>query len=166
MPRVPRLALASLFVLTLAACGKEKDNKDTKPSAEPGALAVPSAPPPAPPPSVVASAAPSAVSPVVDLIVGTGKEVHEGSKVKVHYTIFYTNGKQFESSHDKNKPKSFIVGAGQVIKGWDSGVVGMKVGGKRKLTIPPELAYGAKGALPTIPGNATLIFEIELLEAS
>ncbi len=154
------------FVLTVAACDKEKKKEETKASADPAALAVPSAPPPTPPPTTTASATASAESPVVDLVVGTGKEAKEGSKVKVHYTGFLQSGKKFESSHDKKKPYSFTVGAGQVIKGWDSGVVGMKVGGKRKLTIPPALAYGSKGSLPLIPPNATLIFEIELLDVT
>lgn len=101
-----------------------------------------------------------------DLVVGTGKEAKDGSKVKVHYTLWLESGKRVESSHDKGKPKSFIVGGGQVIKGWDSGVPGMKVGGKRRLVVPAVLGYGDKGALPSIPPNATLIFEIELIEVS
>jgi len=160
------VVVLSLVAIAQCACGKESDKKDTKPSADPPALAVPSQPPPAPPPTTTASEVSSAQSPVVDLVVGTGKEAKEGSKVKVHYTGFLQSGKKFESSHDKNKPYSFTVGAGMVIKGWDSGVVGMKVGGKRKLTIPPQLAYGTKGSLPLIPPNATLIFEIELLDVT
>jgi FKBP-type peptidyl-prolyl cis-trans isomerase FkpA len=122
---------------------------------------------PAPSASAAAASASAGVadSPIVDLVVGTGKEAKDGARVKVHYDMYATSGRKLESSRDR-KPKSFVVGAGQVIKGWDAGVVGMRVGGKRRLTIPPALAYGEKGSLPTIPPNATLVFEIELLEVS
>lgn len=100
----------------------------------------------------------------LDMKVGTGAEAKTGNTVKVHYTGTLTSGTKFDSSHDRNEPFSFTLGAGGVIKGWDEGVVGMKVGGKRKLTIPPDLGYGAMGSPPVIPANATLLFEIELLE--
>ena len=100
----------------------------------------------------------------VDLVVGTGAEAKTGDRVKVHYTGTLTNGTKFDSSKDRNEPFPFTIGAGEVIKGWDQGVPGMKVGGKRKLTIPSDLAYGDMGQPPTIPPKATLIFEIELLE--
>lgn len=100
-----------------------------------------------------------------DLVVGTGAEATDGKKVTVHYTLWLErNEKRVESSHDQKKPKTFRLGAGHVIKGWDLGVPGMKVGGKRKLILPPELGYGGAGAPPSIPGGATLIFEIELLD--
>jgi FKBP-type peptidyl-prolyl cis-trans isomerase FkpA len=99
-----------------------------------------------------------------DLKEGTGDEAKNGDVVEVHYTGWLTNKKKFDSSLDRKMPFSFKLGAGQVIRGWDEGVAGMKVGGKRKLTIPPELGYGARGAGGVIPPNATLIFEVELLK--
>lgn len=98
-----------------------------------------------------------------DEIVGTGAEAQAGQTVTVNYTGTLTDGTKFDSSYDRSQPFSFQLGGGQVIKGWDQGVVGMKVGGKRKLTIPPDLGYGAQ-AVSTIPANSTLVFEIELLE--
>jgi peptidylprolyl isomerase len=101
----------------------------------------------------------------VELKVGDGKEAKEGSKVIVHYTGKLENGKKFDSSLDRNKPFGPIeLGAGEVIKGWDEGLQGMKVGGKRKLIIPSKLGYGERGAGEAIPPNATLIFEVELIE--
>jgi FKBP-type peptidyl-prolyl cis-trans isomerase FkpA len=101
---------------------------------------------------------------IEDLKVGTGAEAKAGQSVSVHYTGTLTNGSKFDSSRDRNEPFDFQLGAGMVIKGWDQGVAGMKVGGRRKLTIPPELGYGAGGYPPVIPPNSTLIFDIELLE--
>ncbi len=98
-----------------------------------------------------------------DLVVGTGAEAAAGQSVNVHYTGWLTDGTKFDSSVDRGEPFSFRLGAGMVIKGWDQGVAGMKVGGKRKLTIPAELGYGARGAGGVIPPNATLVFEVELL---
>jgi peptidylprolyl isomerase len=99
-----------------------------------------------------------------DIVVGTGATAAPGNMVKVHYSGFLTNGQKFDSSRDRGEPFSFPLGAGQVIKGWDEGVAGMKVGGQRQLRIPPELGYGAAGAGGAIPPNATLIFDVELLE--
>jgi FKBP-type peptidyl-prolyl cis-trans isomerase FkpA len=100
---------------------------------------------------------------IEEVTVGNGAAATAGQKVKVHYTGWLTNGTKFDSSKDRNDPFVFPLGAGQVIKGWDEGVQGMKVGGKRKLTIPPAMGYGTRGAGGVIPPNATLVFEVELL---
>jgi FKBP-type peptidyl-prolyl cis-trans isomerase FkpA len=99
-----------------------------------------------------------------DDTVGTGTEATAGKTVSVHYTGWLLDGTKFDSSRDRNQPCSFPLGGGRVIKGWDEGVAGMKVGGKRTLVIPPGLGYGAQGAGGVIPPNATLKFEVELLD--
>ncbi|AXS80796.1 FKBP-type peptidyl-prolyl cis-trans isomerase [Dechloromonas sp. HYN0024] len=98
-----------------------------------------------------------------DTVVGEGAEAKAGQQVTVHYTGWLTNGSKFDSSKDRNDPFEFSLGMRQVIGGWDEGVQGMKIGGTRKLTIPPHLGYGARGAGGVIPPNATLVFEVELL---
>ena len=103
---------------------------------------------------------------ITDLVVGTGSEAKAGDTVSVNYRGTLTNGKEFDSSYSRNQPFSFPLGAGRVIRGWDEGVAGMKVGGKRKLVIPPDLAYGERGAGGAIPPNATLIFEVELVKVA
>ena len=99
-----------------------------------------------------------------DVVIGDGEEAAAGHQVSVHYTGWLTDGTKFDSSKDRNDPFQFGLGAGMVIRGWDEGVQGMKVGGTRKLTIPPQLGYGARGAGGVIPPNATLVFEVELLK--
>ncbi len=138
------LFLAMLLIVTalgLYGCGKEE------------------------PMSSGSSAEQSATLYVEDKVVGTGPEAKSGDEVTVHYTGWLTDGTKFDSSLDRGEPFIFTLGAQQVITGWDAGVAGMQVGGKRKLTIPPELGYGAQGAGGgVIPPNATLVFEIELLQ--
>ncbi len=99
-----------------------------------------------------------------DVVVGTGASPVAGRPVVVHYRGTLTTGKEFDASYNRNQPFTFTIGVGQVIKGWDEGVMGMKVGGKRKLTIPADLGYGARGAGGVIPPNATLLFDVELLD--
>jgi FKBP-type peptidyl-prolyl cis-trans isomerase len=101
---------------------------------------------------------------IKDLKVGKGEAVKDGDHVTIHYTGWLENGKKFDSSHDRDQAFETPIGVGYVIKGWDMGVIGMKVGGKRILTIPSELGYGKYGVDPDIPGDATLIFEVELLK--
>ena len=102
----------------------------------------------------------------MDLVVGTGASPTPGKPVKVHYAGWLENGAKFDSSVDRGQPFIFVIGAGQVIPGWDEGVMTMKTGGKRKLIIPASLGYGAAGAGAAIPPNATLVFEVELLDVA
>ena len=103
---------------------------------------------------------------IEDQVVGDGEEAVAGQTVEVHYTGWLTDGTKFDSSHDRNETFSFKLGGGQVIAGWDQGVAGMKIGGARKLTIPPEMGYGERGAGGVIPPNATLVFKVELIGLS
>ena len=98
-----------------------------------------------------------------DTVIGDGATALKGQTVSVHYTGWLTDGEKFDSSKDRSDPFQFALGAGRVIRGWDEGVQGMKVGGTRRLTIPPQLGYGAQGAGGVIPPNATLVFEVDLL---
>ena len=101
---------------------------------------------------------------IKDVVVGTGQEVKSGNTVTVHYQGTLENGTKFDSSYDRNQPFTTQIGVGRVIQGWDEGIVGMKVGGKRILIIPPSLGYGAQGTGEAIPPNSTLIFQVELFE--
>ena len=101
-----------------------------------------------------------------DLVVGTGAAAQAGDDIVVHYVGWLADGQQFDSSRSRRDPLDFALGSGDVIKGWDQGIAGMRVGGKRKLTIPAELAYGDQGCGGVIPPQATLVFEVELLEVS
>lgn len=103
---------------------------------------------------------------IEDIETGTGVVAEKGASVSVHYTGWLTDGRKFDSSKDRNDPFRFPLGAGHVIRGWDEGVQGMKEGGRRKLTIPPAMGYGARGAGGVIPPNATLVFEVELLKVN
>ena len=103
---------------------------------------------------------------IEDIEVGTGKVAEKGKNITVHYTGYLTDGTKFDSSLDRMEPFSVILGVGQVIKGWDEGLVGMREGGKRKLTIPPEMAYGAQEITGIIPVYSALVFEVELLKVS
>jgi peptidylprolyl isomerase len=101
---------------------------------------------------------------IIDIVVGEGKEAVKGALITSHYTGWLDNGTKFDSSHDRNQPFQCVIGTGRVIQGWDQGIMGMKVGGKRKLIVPSHLADGERNMGSLIPANSNLTFEIELLE--
>ena len=161
---VPTWKSSLLFtsLVLSAACQRRVEEPESRP-----VVPVPSSETTAAP---VRSAAPSASAAAPaglvkeDIKVGKGPEAKSGDRVSVHYTGTLLDGTKFDSSRDRGEPFEFSLGLGQVIKGWDLGVVGMKKGGKRKLTIPGDLAYGKAGSPPKIPPDATLVFDVELLE--
>ena len=152
------LAAFAILALACASCA-------TAPPAQPASPTIEQpAKPPAPPASSVKEVTTSSGLKYQDLVVGNGPMAEDGTPVVVNYTGWLTDGTKFDSSHDAGRqPLPFTIGAGMVIRGWDEGVKGMRVGGKRKLTIPPDLAYGERGYPPVIPPNSTLIFEVEFL---
>ena len=163
----PRIVLC--FGVIALACNKHvpeptESAPTTPPSAAPEAPAA--ATTAAPAPEAASSVAPKAVTSLVkqDVKVGKGTAAKTGDTVRVHYTGTLLDGKKFDSSRDRNEPFEFTLGAGMVIKGWDEGIVGMKPGGQRKLTIPSDMAYGKAGHPPVIPPDSPLVFDVELLE--
>ncbi|HEX5773220.1 MAG TPA: FKBP-type peptidyl-prolyl cis-trans isomerase [Geomobilimonas sp.] len=147
------VALLLVVAISIPACA-QKESKQPAVEAK-GAAALPAN----------AVKTPSGLA-YVDTVVGNGPAPTAGKPVKVHYTGWLENGTKFDSSVDRGEPFVFTIGAGQVIPGWDEGVMSMKIGGKRKLIVPPQLGYGAAGAGGVIPPNAVLIFDVELLDVA
>jgi FKBP-type peptidyl-prolyl cis-trans isomerase FkpA len=142
----------ALFALLLSACGGSGDARGAAGGA--GEFEIDSA---------ALTSTPSGLQ-YQDVVTGSGAEAVPGKVAVVHYTGWLTDGTKFDSSRDGGEPFSFALGEGQVIAGWDQGVAGMKVGGRRKLVIPPDLGYGPMGSPPVIPADATLVFDVELLD--
>ncbi len=142
---------AALLSLCLVACDKRVPEPESRPEV------------PAPSGESISEVPAPAELVKEDVLVGKGREAKNGDHVVVNYTGTLTDGTKFDSSLDRNEPFDFTLGAGMVIKGWDQGVLGMKVGGKRRLTIPSQLGYGERGSPPKIPPNATLVFDVELV---
>lgn len=140
------ISLTAILALVAVGCERGGERKEEMPSGEPEMVRTESG------------------LQYLDIVEGTGPSPETGQTAVVHYTGRLADGTKFDSSHDRGRPFQFEVGKGRVIKGWDEGVASMKVGGKRKLVIPPELGYGSRGAGEAIPPNAELTFEVELLE--
>lgn len=162
--------LVGLFLIVLLGCKAEEEKAFSEEEAgSPSITEEKTVPPPSEgkpeaTPSEEKTVITSSGLKYVDLVVGTGDSPEPGNTVVVHYTGRLEDGTKFDSSVDRGQPFSFVLGFGKVIKGWDEGLATMNVGGKRKLTIPPELGYGARGMGNVIPPSSTLIFEVELLE--
>jgi peptidylprolyl isomerase len=147
--RVPTIAVVTLMAVSIAAGAQQ-------------AATTPSGGPPPLPAMLQWHTTPSGLK-YAEIVVGTGAEPRDGQTAVVHFTSWLDDGTQFDSSRDRGKPVGFQLGAGRVIKGWDEGVRGMRVGGKRRLVVPPALAYGPEGLQGRVPPNATLTFDIEVL---
>jgi FKBP-type peptidyl-prolyl cis-trans isomerase len=155
------IALVASLALAVACGSSEKET--TTPTGTPAATAAQTGggpPPVSGQPTVTASGLQ-----IIDIKVGTGAEAQKGQTVSVDYTGWLADGTKFDSSLDRGQPITFVLGGGQLIPGFDEGVVGMKIGGERRLIIPPDLAYGAQGRPPVIPANATLTFDVQLVSA-
>ena len=160
------LTIAACLALLVAGCGGSSDSSSSESTAGGETTAAePSGGEKTKPEVTVPKGAPPKKLEVKEIEEGSGAEAKSGDKVTVQYVgVSYKNGKEFDSSWSRNEPFSFTLGAGEVIPGWDQGVEGMKVGGRRELIIPPNLAYGEAGAPPAIAPNETLVFVIDLLE--
>ena len=163
------LAASALVALGIAGCANTRSSPKSTPSTSNTAAAPP--PAPAPVPSGIPPVPAGALAPVTtasglvyqDFVVGTGASPVTGQMVSVHYSGWLTNGTPFDSSRKRGVPYSFAVGTGRVVAGWDEGIMSMKVGGQRRLTVPPSLGYGPNGKGGVIPPNATMIFDVELM---